>query len=55
VATDPADDRSIGDIWVHDLARHTATRLTFDAKGAYYPLWSPDGSRIAFFSPKAPT
>jgi Tol biopolymer transport system component len=39
-----------GDIWVFDLARNTQTRLTFDAADDSGPLWSPDGSRIAFTS-----
>jgi len=39
-----------GDIWVFDLARNTQTRLTFDAADDSTPLWSPDGSRIAFTS-----
>ncbi len=36
------------DIWVRDLARGTSLRLTFDAPIELSPIWSPDGSRIAF-------
>ncbi|HET6277880.1 MAG TPA: hypothetical protein VFG08_03775, partial [Candidatus Polarisedimenticolia bacterium] len=36
------------DIWVHDLARTTKTRLTFDDGGEYNPAWSPTGDRIAY-------
>jgi Tol biopolymer transport system component len=34
------------DVWVHDLERGVATRMTFD--GGRSPTWSPDGSQIAF-------
>ena len=39
------------DVWLIDLARGgTATRLTFDPAFDYAPLWSPDGTRLAFRS-----
>ena len=38
------------DIWVWDLARNTPSRLTFDPSVDDHPVWSPDGSRIAFAS-----
>lgn len=37
-------------IWVIELARGVARRLTFDRNFDVYPLWSPDGSRIVFSS-----
>jgi Tol biopolymer transport system component len=37
------------DIWVDDLARAVRTRLTIDPDTDHgIPVWSPDGSRIAF-------
>jgi eukaryotic-like serine/threonine-protein kinase len=36
------------DIWLLNLARGTASRLTFDSADDGSPIWSPDGSRIVF-------
>jgi len=38
------------DIYVIDLARNTSSRLTFDPGEDVYPIWSADGSRIAWNS-----
>ena len=38
------------DIYVIDIARNTSSRLTFDPGEDQYPIWSPDGSRIAWNS-----
>lgn len=35
------------ELWVADLAKRTAVRLSVPG-GAAYPVWTPDGSRIAF-------
>jgi Tol biopolymer transport system component len=37
----------LADLWVADLGRGTATRLTFD-EFVRVPVWTPDGSRIAY-------
>jgi eukaryotic-like serine/threonine-protein kinase len=36
------------DIWLHDSKRGTASRFTFGPGNKNFPVWSPDGSRIAF-------
>ncbi len=46
--TDP-DGRNI-DIWIHELTRAAATRLTFDPSLDQTPIWSPNGKQILFSS-----
>ena len=36
------------DVWIYDLGRDTTTRLTFDPAGERYPVWTPDGQKVAF-------
>jgi Tol biopolymer transport system component len=38
------------DIWVHDLERGVATRLTFDPSSETEQVWSPDGRHLIFSS-----
>lgn len=38
------------DIWLHDLARGTDTRFTFDPSVNISPVWSPHGDRVVFSS-----
>ncbi len=38
------------DIWIYELARNLRSRFTFDAALDREPVWSPDGTRIAFSS-----
>jgi serine/threonine-protein kinase len=38
------------DIWVYHLGRKTLTRLTFGGGNSDLPVWTPDGSRILYFS-----
>ncbi len=38
------------DIWVTDLARGSSTRITFDETPDVTPVWSPDGTRLAYLN-----
>src|SRR5206468_3737437 len=38
------------DVWLIDAARGVPTRFTLDAAQEQRPVWSPDGSRVAFDS-----
>ncbi|MCA1580878.1 MAG: serine/threonine-protein kinase [Acidobacteria bacterium] len=46
------DDPKTGtpDVWLIELARGTLSRFTFDPRHDIYPVWSPDGTRLAFAS-----
>ncbi|HJZ80236.1 MAG TPA: protein kinase [Pyrinomonadaceae bacterium] len=46
----PDSQSGARDIWLLDVARGTPTRLSFDPADDFLPIWSPDGSRIAFVS-----
>ena len=47
LAFDIYSDIRKSDIWIWDFVRETMTRLTFNGASSY-PLWTPDGKRIAF-------
>jgi eukaryotic-like serine/threonine-protein kinase len=51
VVTDRASNAGSGDrdIWLYDLARGTEQRITFAGNNTF-PIWSPDGARIAFLA-----
>jgi serine/threonine-protein kinase len=38
-----------GQVWLYDLTRDALTRFTIEGTNSY-PLWSPDGKRIVFYS-----
>jgi dipeptidyl aminopeptidase/acylaminoacyl peptidase len=42
-----------GDIWIYDVKRKVGSRLTFNEAHDTAPVWSPDGTRIAFQSNRA--
>ena len=46
VALEIRDQQS--DIWIWDLARETLERLTTDPGLNRLPIWTPDGTRVAF-------
>jgi eukaryotic-like serine/threonine-protein kinase len=41
---------AVRNVWLYEFARGVTTRFTFSSAWDQYPLWSPDGSRIAFTS-----
>jgi Tol biopolymer transport system component len=46
--------RNNPDIWVEDLERGTQTRITTAAEPDIQPVWSPDGSALAYVSGPLP-
>lgn len=40
------------DLWMIELGRGTSSRFTFDQTNETFPVWSPDGNRIAYASNK---
>jgi hypothetical protein len=43
-----ADEGENTDVWIHDAARNTKTRLTFEPTPETVPAWSPRGDQIAY-------
>jgi eukaryotic-like serine/threonine-protein kinase len=50
VAAEEIDPNGNRDIWLIDVGRGVPTRFTFDAGQDRDPVWSADGSRVAFAS-----
>ncbi len=46
---------SLGEIWLYDVARKLATRLTFDGGDDYLPAWVRPGSREFVYNSPRPT
>ena len=42
------------DVWIYDLVRETQMRLTFDPATEGFPIWTPDGQRVAFGAADGP-
>src|SRR4029079_7863626 len=40
-------------IWVRDLTRDVASRITFGVGNTIWPVWSPDGRRIGYSSDRS--
>jgi len=50
VAMSVRDDSSASDVWTVDVARGIRTRRTFDPSTDWFPVWTPDGTRLIFGS-----
>ena len=51
VAVARRDSRTgLSDIWIHDAKGVTASRITFNSRDNRRPVWSPDGTRVAYSS-----
>jgi Tol biopolymer transport system component len=48
LAVSRVDTSPNSNLWLMDLSRGATTRLTSDQAGHWYPVWSPDGRRIAY-------
>jgi Tol biopolymer transport system component len=46
-------ERNTADIWINDLERGAASRLTLDPDNDVGPVWSPDGRQIVFRSDRS--
>ena len=36
------------DLWVVDVSRRARTRVTSSGNNRFYPVWTPDGTRLTF-------
>ena len=39
-----------GDIWIHDIARNSATRVTYEEENESAPRWSPGDKTIVYYA-----
>jgi Tol biopolymer transport system component len=54
VAVNITDNEGV-QVWLYDLGRDALSRLTFQGTTNGFPVWTPDGRRIAFSSSKEGT
>ena len=47
------DDRAGSDLWMIELDNGSRSRVTFDPKGDFTPVLSPDGTEVVFSSSRA--
>ncbi len=50
VAQKTLEESSDSDVWLFDLRRHSAARLTRNSAPDINPVWAPDGRHVAFSS-----
>jgi serine/threonine-protein kinase len=50
LAIETTERKESSEIWIHDLARQTRSRLTVNQVADSRPVWTPDGTRIVFAS-----
>jgi Tol biopolymer transport system component len=42
------DKNSTFDIWIRELNRNVASRLTFEPESEGWPIWTPDGQKVVY-------
>jgi Tol biopolymer transport system component len=52
VATLRHPQHGVSELWIVDLERRVSTRFTPESPDALFPVWSPDGSRMAYCRPR---
>jgi len=50
IAVDNSGVQNNGDVWILEITRPLATRISFDFADESQPIWSPDDKTVVFFS-----